>query len=137
MELSGFVSNPHHTNKPLKIVSWIINGAKTKLEKRNVKDIFFEHIIILNEVKTPLRVCLPGYISFTSYDKDSALRGGITVISKNFLAREVKRVDTSAHDQVWSLMQCVSRLTFGASFIHRPTLSTFLTRRSQHYRKSS
>ena len=68
MEHVGFLSGPHQNNyKKLKIVSWNINGAKTKLDKPYVINFLSSYdIIYLNEVKTPCRVILSGYISYRS-----------------------------------------------------------------------
>lgn len=118
MELAGFLGRPQHNTRVLKILSWNINGCKTKLEKKNVEDMLLKYdIVALNEVKTSLRVCLPGYVSYMSYNQNAAHRGGTTVMIKNCLSEDVIRVDTSMCDQVWFELSCVPGVMFGACYI--------------------
>ena len=87
--------------KHIKIVSWNINGVKTKLEKKCVLDLLLQYDIIgLNEVKTTLRVSLPGYVSYRSVCNVSGHRGGTVVLVKNYLSSSVMKVDTTTQDQV-------------------------------------
>ena len=69
-------------------MSWNINGVRCKLENNLVQDFLLQYdIICLNEVKTPLRVCLPGYVSYMSNSKVSPHRVGTVVMIKNYLAQ--------------------------------------------------
>ena len=102
MVFAGFLSRPQHHVHTLKLVSWNINGVRTKLEEQCVQDYLLKYdIVCLNEVKTPLRVCLPGYISYMSNNKMSPHRGGTVIMVKNYLAQSTLRVDTGTEDQVW------------------------------------
>ena len=52
MEHAGFLNVPHQNGKSLNIISWNINGARTKLDKKEVNDFLICYdIICLNEVK--------------------------------------------------------------------------------------
>ena len=118
MEIDGFLSRPQHTFLSVKFLSWNINGCRTKLEKKNVENLLLQYdIIALNEVKTHLPVCLPGYTSYMSYDKDNSHRGGTTVLVKNYLSREVISMDTSITDQVWFQLRNIPKIVFGACYI--------------------
>ena len=115
---SGFLGKPHQSTKPIKIITWNINGAKTKIEKSHVQNFLLEYdIVALNEVKTPLRVCLPGYVPFKSVTKENANRGGTLVMVKNSLASLVYNVDTSTVDQVWFQLQCAPGITFCFGYV--------------------
>ncbi len=94
------MKRPH--KKCLKIMSWNINGVKTKLEKKCVQDLLLQYdVVSLNEVKTALRVSLPGYVAYRSDSSGSAQRGGTIVFIKNYLSSSVFEVDTSIQDQVY------------------------------------
>ncbi len=57
MVFAGFLSGPQHHVHAIKLISWNINGVRTKLEKHCVQDFLMKYdIVCLNEVKTPLRV---------------------------------------------------------------------------------
>ena len=118
MELTRFLNGPQHNTKPLNIVSWNIGGCRTKLEKKNVEEFLLNYdIIVLNEVKTPFYICLPGYVSYMSYNKECAHRGGTTVLVRNALSGEVKNIDTSIYDQIWFQLRNMPGVTFGACYI--------------------
>ena len=52
MEYAGFLGGPHQNDKTLNIISWNINGSKTKLDKPIVNNFLsFYDIICLNEIK--------------------------------------------------------------------------------------
>ena len=74
-------------------------------------------IVCLNEVKTSLRVCLPGYVSFMSNNKTSPHRGGTVVMVKKNLAQSAVNVDTSTVDQVWLQFRCVPGGVFGCCYV--------------------
>ena len=101
MEPTVFLSGPQHLNT-MKVMSWNINGVRTKLEKKNVQDFLRNYdIISLNEVKTSLHVSFPGYVSYKSEVCGSAERGGTVVFIRNCFAEFILDVDTSIQEQVW------------------------------------
>ena len=67
MVYAEFLVRPHQNTNGLKIVSWNINGAKSKLENINVYTFLSSYdIVCLNEVKTSMHISFPGYVSFKS-----------------------------------------------------------------------
>ena len=67
MEHAEFLNLPHQNSNLLSIVSWNINGARTKLEQNNVYNFLISFdIISINEVKTSLDISIPGYVAFKS-----------------------------------------------------------------------
>ena len=127
MEFDGFLSRPQHNVLSLKLLSWNINGCKTKLEKKNVETLLLQYdIIALNEMKTNLPVCLPGYVSYMSYDKNNSHRGGTTVLVKNYLCQEVISMDMSIPDQIWFQLRNIPKIVFGACYIP-PSNSPFFS----------
>ena len=85
MELPEFLNRPQQHK--LKILTWNINGAKTKLEKRCVEEWICQYdIISLNEIKTDLKVSLPGYVVYRGVKEKSTHRGGTVVFIKNYLS---------------------------------------------------
>lgn len=118
MVFAGFLSGPQHHVHAVKLISWNINGVRTKLEKHCVQDFLMKYdIVCLNEVKTPLRVCLPGYVSYMSNNKTSPHRGGTVVMVKNYLAQSTLRVDTSTEDQVWLQFRSLPGVVVAACYI--------------------
>ncbi len=116
MELPVFLIRPHQST--LKILSWNINGVRTKLEKPNVENLFLKYdIISLNEIKTDLCVSLPGYVGFKSVKMNSAHRGGTIVLVKSYLSSHVICVDNNTEEQVWLQLRCVPQVTFGFCYI--------------------
>ena len=102
----------------ISIISWNINSVKTKLEKRNVSDMLNNYdIISLNEIKTPLSVSYPGYVSIPSRDSNNPNRGGTCVLIKNYLRSQVTQVDISKPDQVWLQLKCQPGILFGFLYI--------------------
>ena len=115
MEPTSFLVRPQNY---ISIISWNINSVKTKLEKQNVSNIVKEYdIISLNEIKTPLSVSHPGYISITSRDSGNPSRGGTCVLIKNHLSSHVTQVDLSKPDQVWLQLKCQPGILFGFIYI--------------------
>ena len=55
-------------------------------------------IVCLNEVKTPLHVCLPRYVSYMINNKMSPHRGGTAVMVRYYLAQSTLRADTGTED---------------------------------------
>ncbi len=91
---------------------------KQKIEKNNVISFLLQFdIVSLNEVRTPLHTCLPGYIAFKSYGKSNAHRGGAVVMVRDSLSREVISVDTSIEDQVWMQLRCAPGIILGFCYI--------------------
>ena len=74
-------------------------------------------IVCLNKVKTPLRVCLPGYVSYVSNIKISLHRGGTVVMVKNYLAQSTLRVDTGTEDQVWLQFRSLPGVVVASCYI--------------------
>ena len=102
----------------MKILSWNINGVKTKLEKTVVQNLFYNYdLISLNEVKTPLPVSLPGYVTFASNARGSPERGGTVLFIKNHLSKCITNVDTSIEDQIWLQLSIAPRHQFGFCYI--------------------
>ena len=92
MELLKFLEQPQQ--HCLKILTWNINGAKTKLGKCAVLSLICQYdIISLNEIKTELCVSLPGYVGYRKTQKNAVHRGGTIVFAKNCLSRYVSSVD--------------------------------------------
>ena len=67
MEYAGFLNLPHQNDNALKIISWNINGAKSKLENMHGYNFLSSFdIISLNEAKSSMYISIPGYVSFKS-----------------------------------------------------------------------
>ena len=99
-------------------MSWNINAVKTKLEKTNVYDMIKEYdLISLNEIKTPLKMSCPGYISLTSRDMSNPSRGGTCVLIKNQLISQVSGLDLSIPDQVWLQLKYLPGILFGFVYV--------------------
>ena len=102
----------------LKILSWNINGARTKMEKTKVYNLLSRYDIIgLNEVKTSLHISLPGYVSYKSSVSGGGHRGGTVVLIRRSLHPTVRCVDTSTVDQVWIRLTCLPHVTLGFVYI--------------------
>ena len=118
---------PHQNNPLLNILSWNINGAKTKLEKSNVyKFLIGFDIISLNEVKSSLDICIPGYVPYRSkyVTGPASLRGGTVVMVRNCLANQVYNIDNTMVDQVWFQLKCIPAVLFGFCYVP-PTDSSY------------
>ena len=133
MEPTGFLNSPHqNNNNVLQIISWNINGAKTKLEKMHVYNFLSNYdIVSLNEVKTPMYISMPGYVSFKSnlVSGVASRRGGTVVMVRNYLSQQVYNVDSSMTDQVWFQLRCVPDVMFGFCYVP-PTDSSYFTHES-------
>ena len=129
MEHAEFLNTPHQSNNILSIVSWNINGARTKLEQNNVY-IFLSNfdIISINEVKSSLNISIPGYVPFKSKNVlgNASLRGGTVVMVRNYLANQVFNVDNSMLDQVWLQLECFPSIMFAFCYIP-PTDSSYFS----------
>lgn len=102
----------------LRIVSWNINGAKTKLEKIVVYNLLCQYDIIgLYEVKTSLPVSLSGYVSYRSVAYGSGHRGGTVVLVRRALHASVLYVDSGTEDQVWLRMGCMPNVMLGFVYV--------------------
>ena len=120
MEYAGFLNLPHQNDKALKIISWNINGAKSKLGNAHVYNFLSNFdIISLNEVKSSMYISIPGYVSFKSKHVigAAALRGGTVVLVKNYLSSQVYNIDNNIIDQVWLQIQCVPDTMFGFCYV--------------------
>ena len=104
--------------KSVSILSWNINSVRTKLEKDSVRDLLYKYdLISLNEIKTPLPVSLPGYVTFTSSVRGTPERGGTVLLIKNYLSKWIANVDTSVEDQIWLQLSIAPRCQFGFCYI--------------------
>ena len=74
-------------------------------------------IVSLNEIKTDLKVSLPGYVEYRGVKEKSAHRGGTVVFVKNYLSPYVSSVDVSTDDQVWLVLKCMPSTLFGFCYI--------------------
>ena len=117
METTVFLSRPQH-EQSIKNLSWNVNGVKTKLEKGGVQNLLLNYdLISSNEVKTPLQVNFPGYVSYKSDVMGSSERGGTVLMVKNYLVKEIVSIDTSVKEQVWVEFRCVPKYLFGFCYI--------------------
>ncbi len=115
---------PQHTER-IKIMSWNVNGVRTKLES-DVQSTMLEcDIISLNEVKTSLSVSFPGYVTYKSDVKVSAERGGTALLVKDYISKYVTSVDTSVEDQGWVQFCFAPKCLFGFCYIPPPDSEYF------------
>ena len=111
----------------LSILTWNINGARTKLEKCTVLAWICQYdIVSLNEIKTDMAVSLPGYVGYRNTQQNLAHRGGTVVFVKNHLSQFVSSVDLSVDDQVWLKLDCVPTVLFGFCYVP-PSDSPYFT----------
>lgn len=104
--------------RELKVISWNVNGVRTKLEKNVVVDMLKVYdVISLNEVKTQMPVLFPGYVSYKSDVRGSKERGGTVVLIKNYLFKDIASVDTSVKEQVWLKFRSMPKCLFGFVYI--------------------
>ncbi len=90
MESIVFLRPPQNQ---IRIASWNVNGVKTKLEKACVHIVFLRYdIISLHEMKTPLLVSFPGYVSYVSRDANSPHRDGTCILVKRCFEPDVSEV---------------------------------------------
>ena len=102
----------------LKIVSWNVNGARTKLEKSSVHNFLCQFDIIgRNEVKTDLPISLPGYVSYKSAVSGGTHRGGTALLIRRSLQSEIISVDMGIEGQVWVSVYCAPDIMFGFVYI--------------------
>ncbi len=100
------------------MVSWNINGVKTKLEKNCVQEFLLKYDIIgLNEVKTASSVSFPGYFTYRSAVRGSKERGGTVLLVKNYVSHLVAEIDTSIEEQIWGKLKCAPKILFGFCYI--------------------
>ena len=99
-------------------MSWNINGISMKTENKKVHEHLLKFDIVgLNEIKTSLRVSIPGFVTYKSDDCDYN-RGGMVVLVKRHLHPYVTSVGTSLKDQVWLRLSVLPNVVFG--FIYVP-----------------
>ena len=117
MDPSGFLGKPQQESK-LKLVSWNINAAKTKLDKHIVQNFLIDYdIISINEIKTPLSLSIPGYRCYKSVNVKEVHRGGTALFIKNYLTPFITNMDQSVPDQVWVQLSCVTGVAFGFCYV--------------------
>lgn len=83
-------------------------------------------IVCLNEINTPLPVCIPGYFFYKSYHIASSYRCGKVVLVKCYLANFTVGLDTSTEGQVLLRSQFMPRFVFSHCYIppsHSPYFS--------------
>ena len=104
--------------RTVSIISWNLNGVKTKLEKDNVKELLYRYdVISVNEVKTPLSISLPGYVTYRSAVRGSSERGGTVLFIKNHVSKLISSVDTNIEDQIWIQLRGIPDCLFGFCYI--------------------
>ena len=102
----------------MKIISWNINGVKTKLEKKVVQKMLLNFdIICLNEVRTSLTISFPGYVGYKSSVHGPSHRGGTIIFLKNPIVRTVINADTSIDGQVWLRFSFEPKTMFGFCYV--------------------
>ena len=100
MERAVFLGGPQQV-RTVSIISWNLNGVKTKLEKDNVKELLYRYdVISVNEMKTPSSISLPGYVTYRSAVRGSSERGGTVLFIKNYVSKLISSVDTNIEDQI-------------------------------------
>ena len=114
-----FSLNRHQSKTHIKILSWNANGIKTKLEKLPLQEKLHEYdIVAINEVKTNLNICLPGFTTHrTTTNQHSSRRGGTVVLLKNWLVEHVYNVDTSSTDAIWLKLKILPNVSFAFLYI--------------------
>ena len=101
MEPAVFLRGPQQA-RSVSIISWNLNGVKTKLEKDNVKELLYHYdVISVNEVKTLLSISLPRYVTYRSAVRGSSERSGTVLFIKNHVSKLILSVDTNIEDQIW------------------------------------
>ena len=94
-----------------------MNGVYTKLEKDNVLRLLLKFdIVALYEVKTNLRVSLPGFIPYRSTTMASH-RGGTILFVHKSLRRCITHIDTSVQDQVWLHLTVLGAIMLGFCYV--------------------
>lgn len=102
-------------------MSWNVNGVRTKLEKVYVYNLLLNYdVICLYEIKTPLSVSFPGYVSYISRDANNPHRGGTCVLIKQHLNCYVAELDVTCTDQVWFKLKCIPDVLFGFCYVPPP-----------------
>ena len=114
MESSSFLERPHVP--PVRILSWNINGVKTKLELPHVQQLLIaDDIFAISELKANWRASFPGNVSYRSAMVGG--RGGVAVFVRRHLAASVMRVDTAFTDQVWLQVACLAPFLLGFCYV--------------------
>ncbi len=118
MEPAFFLRRPQ---KLLSVMSWNVNGIRTKLEKDGVYNLLLNYdVIALYEIKASLPVSFPGYVSYVSRDVNNPHREGTCVMIKQHLNCDVIGLDVSIIDQVWFKLKCVPDVLFGFCYVPPP-----------------
>ena len=110
----------------LRLCSLNICGIRDKVETHPFLVHYVQSfdLIWLSEVKTGLRVSVPGYVTYQNVNMEHSHRGGIVLLVKNMFVSFVSYVDMSAPSQIWIKLSCCQNLTFGGCYIP-PADSTF------------
>lgn len=103
-----------------KICSWNINGIQNKLSLDSCSTLIKnQDIIFISETKTNLNITVPGFVVYQNNNgnDNSAHRGGICVLIKNYLQNDIKSIDTNEPDQIWVEFHSYPHIIFGGIYI--------------------
>ena len=104
--------------KSFNIMSWNINGIRTKIEKPIVQQLLLQYdVICLYEVKTKMNISFPGYVVYRSLASTSTHRGGTVLFVKNCLNKMISNVDVSKCDQLWVQFSFMPRIMFCFAYV--------------------
>ncbi len=117
MEPKVFLDRPQQLSQ-LCILSWNINGVKTKLEGEVVEDLLYKYdLICLNKVKTPLEVYFPDYVTYKSTVRGSNQCSGTVLLIKTVLSSLIASVNVRIEDQIWLKFKFAPTVLFGFCYI--------------------
>lgn len=101
----------------LKIITWNINGIKNKLDNENVRRLLLDkNIICLNEIKTGVRFCFPGFSVFTSGGTNKH-RGGCAVLITDRLKDKILFVNNNEEDFIYFSLKCFPGVYFVSAYV--------------------
>ena len=96
---------------------WNINGIRNKLESGYVLSWLLKHdVIFLNETKTNVDFCVPGYKVIIG-KSENANRGGVAFLIRNSLCEDITCVDVSYHEQIWVRFSFLPQVVFGGCYV--------------------
>ncbi len=98
------------------MTSWNINSVLNKLDNPQIQDILDADIVYLNEIKTPLKLSLPGFTSIRSQGQYQH-RGGCAVFIWNNMWKDVISLDASHMDMVYFQLRFLPRVHFISVYI--------------------
>ena len=123
----GFLSSQDTvscTPTALKILSWNIHGARSKLDNPLVMHMISTNdIVFLSELKTPVPIQVAGYVCYRCTGED-LLRGGCALLVKNDLHPQIESVELPTHECIFLRLKCLPHTTLMACYI-APSDSTF------------